>query len=304
MTINVTLNNVADLTQTTTAQTTINNNSAAITTGFVSAFNTTGDQLQGTMDANSHQIINLPSPATGNSPVRLQDISTLTGGGTVTNIPLGGTTGQSLVKTSNANFATGWGNPTITGQALTETNDTNVTLTLGGSASTALVNPASITAGWTGTLAVGRGGTGVSTVAGIQALAGSALFISMITGVNFNSANSDTAIPITLPTGYTRFVISNIYISGASASLTTSTAGVFTNTAQGGVALVTLGAITINTAADATNNNIQVLAVNNATTESYLLSGLPVTPNIYFHVGTAQGSAATASVSVHYRPLP
>lgn len=40
--------------------------------------------------------------------------------------------------------------------ALTKTDDTNVTLTLGGSASTALVNAASITAGWTGTLAANR----------------------------------------------------------------------------------------------------------------------------------------------------
>ncbi len=42
---------------------------------------------------------------------------------------------------------------TIVGNALTKTDDTNVTLSLGGSASTALVNAASITVGWTGTLA-------------------------------------------------------------------------------------------------------------------------------------------------------
>jgi hypothetical protein len=47
--------------------------------------------------------------------------------------------------------------------ALTKTDDTNVTLTLGGSASTALLNAASLTLGWTGTLAVSRGGTGLST---------------------------------------------------------------------------------------------------------------------------------------------
>jgi hypothetical protein len=46
--------------------------------------------------------------------------------------------------------------------ALTKTDDTNVTLTLGGSASTALLNAASITVGWTGQLAVSRGGTGIS----------------------------------------------------------------------------------------------------------------------------------------------
>lgn len=42
------------------------------------------------------------------------------------------------------------------GAALTRVDDTNITLTLGGSASTALVNAASITAGWTGTLAAAR----------------------------------------------------------------------------------------------------------------------------------------------------
>jgi len=49
-----------------------------------------------------------------------------------------------------------------TGAALTKTDDTNVTLTLGGSPTTALVNAASLTLGWTGQLAVSRGGTGIS----------------------------------------------------------------------------------------------------------------------------------------------
>lgn len=47
--------------------------------------------------------------------------------------------------------------------ALTKTDDTNVTLTLGGNPATALLNAASITVGWTGTLAVARGGTGTGT---------------------------------------------------------------------------------------------------------------------------------------------
>ena len=50
---------------------------------------------------------------------------------------------------------------TITsGAALTKTDDTNVTLTLGGSPTTALLAASSLTLGWTGTLAVARGGTG------------------------------------------------------------------------------------------------------------------------------------------------
>ena len=50
----------------------------------------------------------------------------------------------------------------LTGYALTKTDDTNVTLTLGGSPSTALVNASSLTLGWTGTLSVPRGGTGLA----------------------------------------------------------------------------------------------------------------------------------------------
>jgi hypothetical protein len=50
----------------------------------------------------------------------------------------------------------------IPSAALTRTDDTNVTLTLGGSPTTALVNAASLTLGWSGQLAVGRGGTGLS----------------------------------------------------------------------------------------------------------------------------------------------
>lgn len=59
----------------------------------------------------------------------------------------------------------------ITGAALTKSDDTNVTLTLGGSASTSLLRAASLTLGWTGQLAISRGGTGASTaIAAFDAL--------------------------------------------------------------------------------------------------------------------------------------
>jgi len=53
---------------------------------------------------------------------------------------------------------------TVTPAALTKTDDTNVTLTLGGSPSVALLAATSLTLGWTGTLATGRGGTGLATI--------------------------------------------------------------------------------------------------------------------------------------------
>ena len=51
----------------------------------------------------------------------------------------------------------------ISGSALTSSNDTNVTITLGGSPSTAVLNATSISLGWTGSLAISRGGTGLGT---------------------------------------------------------------------------------------------------------------------------------------------
>jgi hypothetical protein len=53
----------------------------------------------------------------------------------------------------------------ITGSALTKINDTNVTITLGGSPATSLLSSVSLALGWTGQLSAVRGGTGQSSYA-------------------------------------------------------------------------------------------------------------------------------------------
>ncbi len=54
-----------------------------------------------------------------------------------------------------------------TGAALTKVDDTNVTLTLGGSPSTALINASSLTLGWAGQLGLTRGGSNASLTASL-----------------------------------------------------------------------------------------------------------------------------------------
>ena len=61
---------------------------------------------------------------------------------------------------------TSWSVPSVAGAALTKVDGTNVTLTLGGTPTTALLQATSITVGWTGDLAVADGGTGASTADG------------------------------------------------------------------------------------------------------------------------------------------
>jgi hypothetical protein len=96
----------------------------------------------------------------------------------------------------------------VPGSALTVGNDTNITLALGGTPSTALLRSASITAGWTGTLATNRGGTGQSTYTDGQLLIGNSstgqLTKATLTQVSSNQVlitNSNGAISLSLPQG-------------------------------------------------------------------------------------------------------
>ncbi len=71
-----------------------------------------------------------------------------------------------------ADFAAQFGAP-FTPAPLTKTNDTNVTLTLGGTPNAALLQATSLTLGWTGQLSPTRGGTGVNNGASTITLGGS-----------------------------------------------------------------------------------------------------------------------------------
>lgn len=105
----ITLTNLVNLQNETTAVNAINANNAALTTAFdnnLSRDGTTPNTMSAPLDMNSQQIINLPTPATANSPVRLVDVQT---GGTITNIPPGGNTNDRLIKTSNTDYVVGWG---------------------------------------------------------------------------------------------------------------------------------------------------------------------------------------------------
>ncbi len=85
--------------------------------------------------------------------------------GPFTNVTGVGNAGD-ILTSNGAGVYPEWLPPTTTiPQALTRTDDTNVTLTLGGSPSTALLSATSITAGWSGQLSMARGGTAASLTA-------------------------------------------------------------------------------------------------------------------------------------------
>lgn len=94
----------------TSAATTINSNFSTIQTAFdntLSRDGTAPNPMGASIDMNSNRILNLPAPATADEPLRLQDLNSFAGG-TVTNIPVGGTLGQVLGKKSSTNYDVTW----------------------------------------------------------------------------------------------------------------------------------------------------------------------------------------------------
>lgn len=190
-----------------TAVTAVNANNETIEAAFTDVLSLSGvapNQMQSNLDMNSYQIINLPTPVALTAPVRLTDLTTFAGGGTINAIPAGGTTGQALTKTSNTNYAVGWSSvptspgTTVSGDVVTWNSTTGTAtadsgilatnlVTLAGSqtltnksiagsqitgtvagANLAAINVAAgnVNGGVTGTLPVVNGGSGVGTSTG------------------------------------------------------------------------------------------------------------------------------------------
>lgn len=106
----ITLNDVGNLIDATTAKTTINNNSTVIETAFdntLSRDGTSPNQMEANFDMNSNRILNLPVPVSEAEPVRLKELNDFSTGGP---IPTGGTTRQSLIKISDTNLDYDWAN--------------------------------------------------------------------------------------------------------------------------------------------------------------------------------------------------
>lgn len=83
----IVLQDFASLTNETSALNALNANNTVIETGLentLSRDGTSPNQMTADLDMNGNQILNLSAPASGTEPVRLQDLNTIIGGGTIT----------------------------------------------------------------------------------------------------------------------------------------------------------------------------------------------------------------------------
>lgn len=203
----------------------------------------------------------------------------------------------------------------IPGAALTKADDTNVTLTLGGSPSTALLNAASITAGWTGTLAAARLNSNVvqaitndtnvtGTISAQNLTLGWTGTLSSARGghgrtiktlVSVNAAATDVTTFTGLPAKY-RVLRLMVFEASTSLAASAATLGLFSASGGGGTAIVALSTLT-NLSAAAGFVDLP-RAITTALSGTYRTES-----TLYVRNGTAHGSAATVSVLLEIMDL-
>lgn len=126
------------------------------------------------------------------------------------------------------------------GAALTKTDDTNVTLTLGGAPTTALLQATSLTLGWTGTLAASRGGTGISSLG---------TGVATALGVNIGSAGAFVTFNGALGTPSSGTVTN---LTGTASININGTVGATTPTTIASTTIAASGIVTITNTTDIT----------------------------------------------------
>lgn len=127
----INLTDATTLTNETSFISTLNANYATIETAsdlFLSRDGTSPNSMSANLDMNSNRITNLPTPVLSNDVVRLQDMVTFTGGGTIAAFP-----------TTSAGIASAISDETGTGSLVFATSPTLVTPVLGAATGTSLV---------------------------------------------------------------------------------------------------------------------------------------------------------------------
>ena len=209
----------------------------------------------------------------------------------------------------------------VPGSALTKTDDTNVTLTLGGSPTTALLNAASLTLGWTGQLGISRGGTNTSTAPSAYGVvygnSGGTAYTSLANGTTGQVLTATTSgAPSWASPAYTGTVTSVSFTGGiiSVATATTTPALTVAGTSGGipyfssGTTWATSAALAANAivlgggagAAPATTTTgtgvVTALGVNTGTAGAFVVNGGALgTPSS----GTVTNLTGTASININ-----
>lgn len=254
----------------------------------------------GSLDSSTYitgnQTITLSGDVTGSGTTAITTtLATVNGNvgsfGSATQVGTFTVNGKGLITAASSVTITPAASSITGGAALTKTDDTNVTLTLGGTPASSLLAATSLTLGWTGTLGISRGGTGQGTKAaafdalspmtaqgdiiyggtsgtGTRLALGSAGFVltSDITGVPkwATPAAAALAVGTSVVTGgtSTRVLFDNAgvvgeYVISGSGNVAMTTSPVFTTPTLGVASATTINKVTITAPATGSTLTIQ-----------------------------------------------
>lgn len=150
----------------------------------------------------------------------------------------------------------------VPASALTKTDDTNVTLALGGTPATALLQATNITVGWTGSLAASRGGTGFSSFAvGDLLYADTTSTLAKLADVAVNNVLISGGVGSAFSWGkVSNSALSNSTISGVALGSNLGTLTFGTHLASGGSSYNGSAGVTITSDATAANTASTIMA--------------------------------------------
>lgn len=204
-------------------------------------------------------------------------------GGTNADLSATGGAGQYLKQVSvGASITVGTipASDIASGAALTRTNDTNVTVTLGGTPATALLAATSLTLGWAGTLGLARGGT----AADLSATGGAGKYLKQASVGAVITVASITAAEITAGAALTKADDTNVTATLGGAATTALLAAASITLGWAGTLAVARGGIGIGTLASNGvlygngTGAVQALAVNASATKNFLTQSSSAAP--------------------------
>ncbi len=224
--------------------------------------------------------------------------------------------------------------PVVVPAALTKVDDTNVTITLGGTPATALLQGVSLTLGWTGTLADGRIASAVtwnnkenglgnpsvngyvlsSTTAGVRSWiplptpggSGTVTSIAAGVGMNFTTITSSGSITLGTPSSLTDATTNSVSGTTHTHAITTFAAsGTSPVSVTGGKVLGSAMAVSLNAAYGDTQNPYASKAANLVLASPNGAAGVPTfralvaadIPALPYGTGTVTGTGAAGQVS-------
>jgi hypothetical protein len=314
----LTLTDLANLENETTAIAVINANSAATITAMnntLSLDGTTPNSMGADLDMNSYQIINLPAPTSAASPARLQDV--VDG---VISVPDTGTSGHVIPYLDGDNTWSGTNAFTDDTTAISQdaSNDSTLVATtafvqdvvaanavsLGSIAGLSVVGRSAsttgVTAAITGTaskfLQVNSGGTalGFATLAGDATLSGPTITLATVNGGS-GSVGSSTAIPV-LTTNAKGLV------TAQTTAAVIAPAGTLTGT--------TLVATVVTSSLSKVGPTVQIGATDAASPTASVLSGQSViagtadTAGVSFTIKSSKGTGTGAGGTIVLQTAP